>query len=313
MNAQKRKRKLTLMMIPHSGKRIKSIELTFVFFISVGIVLSLIVFSSVVFTYKYIEAKATLQRNIEYISERESTLAQIEEEIKETSEITSRFSDELERSQYLFRNVAYSERDSQNELRLGDFSQVLDIASNDYENPEFNEIASLVSLSQRMRNDLTVLENMNELVSNQQELFTDLPVFWPVKGANVTMEWGPNIHPITGTWYIHKGIDLAAVSGTPVQAAGNGEVTFIGYDLGYGLHIYISHKYGFKSHYAHLSAIRVKKGQKVSQGDIIGKIGSTGLVTGSHLHLEYYLGNELLDPGVYLRILNDYTRPQGNR
>lgn len=313
MDSKDSKRKLTLMMVPHSGKRIKAIELTFPFFLSAGIIITLIVCSSVFLTYKYINAKVTLRRNIEYISERESTLAQIEEDIKQTSEVTSRFNQELEKSQYLFQNVSYSEADSNNELQQGDFSQVLDISSNDYENYEFTEVVNLVSLSQKLQDSLPILENMNKLMSNQQDLLKDLPVFWPVKGANVTMEWGPNIHPITGTWYIHKGIDLAAVNGTPVQVSGNGEVTFVGYDIGYGLHVYVSHKYGFKTHYAHLSAIRVKKGQKVSQGDIIGKVGSTGLVTGSHLHLEYYLGNELLDPGVYLRMQNDYVRPQGNR
>lgn len=311
-NTKKRKKKLTIMMVPHSGSGITSIELTIPFFIGLGILVVGIIFSSMYITYKYVNTKAVLNKNLAYIQEREQTFAKIEDEIKQSQEISLRFTDELEKSKSLIPASSSSNTNTfDNQIKEGDFSIALDVISQKYDG--FDRASSLLNISKTMEQNLPLLQSMNNLIENQQNLFTELPVLWPVRGAVVSMEWGPNIHPIYGSWYIHKGFDLAAMHGSPIQSTGQGEVTYIGYDGGYGLNVYISHKYGFKSHYAHMSAINVVKGQNVLQGAVIGKVGSTGQVTGPHLHYELYLGNELVDPGVYLRILNNYEKPRGNR
>lgn len=312
MEKKKNNNKLTLMMVPHNGRGIKSIEITAVFLLVSSFILVMILATSMFFTYQYISTKSTLEKNYTYITERDITLDNISQEIEQTSELSQRFTTELEKSKSLFKQSAFNNGESDlDELRYGDFEQALNLSSQGYS--ENKDIALLLSLSKQMENNLPLLENMNELVGSQQDLFRDLPVHWPVRGARVSMEWGPNIHPVYGSWYIHKGIDLAAFTGTPVESAANGEVTFVGYDMGYGLHVYVSHKYGFKTHYSHLRSIQVSKGQKIEQGQIIGRVGSTGLVTGPHLDFQLYLGNELIDPGVYLRVLHTYERPWGNR
>lgn len=94
----------------------------------------------------------------------------------------------------------------------------------------------------------------------------------------------------------HKGVDLAAPSGQPVYASGNGKVTAAGYSRSYGNFVRIRHAGGYETLYAHLSLIRVGKGEAVRIGRHIGDVGCTGLATGSHLHFELVRDGRLLDP-----------------
>lgn len=311
MDIKKRKKKLTVMLVPHNGRQIKSIELTSIFLVSSLIACVGLIAVTFYFVYQYVNTKSLLERNTAYIEQKEETLQQISRELQTTSDLSERFSAELEKTKSLFQNTSFEGIRDDAELRIGDFEQALDLVIQEYSENE--NVVQLASLADQLKNNLPLLENMNQFMNTQKELFTELPVYWPVKGARVSMEWGPNIHPVTGQWYVHKGFDFAALTGTPVQAAAQGEVTLVGYDVGYGLHVYVNHQYGFKTHYSHLSSIIVKKGQRIQQGQVVGKVGNTGLTTGSHLHYELYLGNELVDPGVYFRVFNDYERPTNNR
>ncbi len=99
----------------------------------------------------------------------------------------------------------------------------------------------------------------------------------------------------------HNGVDIANKMGTAVFAARNGKVEFCGWRGGYGNLIILSHQNGFRTYYAHLSSISVSKGQTVKVGEVIGKMGSTGNSTGSHLHFEVRKGNVPQNPMRYLR------------
>lgn len=105
-------------------------------------------------------------------------------------------------------------------------------------------------------------------------------------------------HPILGVVRPHLGIDLAAPTGTPVIAASDGKVAFIGVNGGYGKQVILSHSGGYKTYYGHLSRYGkgLKKGSRVSQKQIIGYVGSTGLSTGPHLDYRMKKNNQFLDP-----------------
>jgi murein DD-endopeptidase MepM/ murein hydrolase activator NlpD len=95
-------------------------------------------------------------------------------------------------------------------------------------------------------------------------------------------------HPILGRTRAHQGVDFAAPTGTPVMAAGNARVAFVGWKGGYGRAVILDHGRGYTTLYGHLSAFgKIKKGQHVAQGTVIGRVGSTGLATGPHLHYEF--------------------------
>lgn len=118
------------------------------------------------------------------------------------------------------------------------------------------------------------------------------------KGYNLTARFGNT----GGYWSsgMHTGLDFAAPSGTPVKAAASGTVSSTGYKGGYGNQIVINHGGGVKTTYSHLSSIGVSPGQKVSTGDQIGKVGSTGNSTGSHLHFEVKQNGKFVDPEAWL-------------
>lgn len=102
----------------------------------------------------------------------------------------------------------------------------------------------------------------------------------------VTSGFGWRFHPILGTSRMHTGIDIGAAPGSPVYAAGAGEVLSAGWRGGYGRCIILLHGGEVATLYGHLSAIRVQAGQSVARGQVIGAVGSTGLSTGPHLHFE---------------------------
>ena len=105
-------------------------------------------------------------------------------------------------------------------------------------------------------------------------------------------------HPIHGYGAMHKGLDFAASTGTPIYTAGDGEVQFAGWKSGYGRFILIKHKNGLSTAYAHASkfANNLKAGSKVKQGDIIAYVGSTGNTTGPHLHYEVRVNGKQVNP-----------------
>lgn len=123
-----------------------------------------------------------------------------------------------------------------------------------------------------------------------------VPLAMPVKSAfRFTSPYGPR-------WgRRHEGIDLAAPVGTPIMATADGEVIFAGWQRGYGNLIKIRHELGVETRFAHLSRIRVKVGQKVSRGALIGDMGNTGRSTGSHLHYEVRVNGRSVDPMSFIK------------
>lgn len=104
-------------------------------------------------------------------------------------------------------------------------------------------------------------------------------------------------HPVLGTMRAHKGVDYAARTGTPIMAAGEGRVSFSGWQNGYGNTIIIDHGRGYTTLYAHMSKLgSYRKGARVRQGDTVGYVGSTGLATGPHLHYEFRINGAHRDP-----------------
>lgn len=120
---------------------------------------------------------------------------------------------------------------------------------------------------------------------------------WPCPSCYyITSRQGPRTHPITGVYKNHAGTDIGAQYGATVVAADGGTVSLAGVNGGYGNCVMINHGNGYYTLYGHLSSIAVYEGQAVSQGDVIGYVGSTGNSTGPHLHFEIRSGNDKLNP-----------------
>jgi len=125
------------------------------------------------------------------------------------------------------------------------------------------------------------------------------PSMWPVDGR-LTSPFGARSDPFSGEGAFHTGVDISALFGTPVRAAADGIVTFAEMENGYGRLIKIDHGNGIETYYAHLSRFYVQQGQDVRRGEMIGAVGSSGLVTAPHLHYEVRIGHAPMNPYRYL-------------
>jgi murein DD-endopeptidase MepM/ murein hydrolase activator NlpD len=120
----------------------------------------------------------------------------------------------------------------------------------------------------------------------------------PMEFTRVTSGFSRRFHPILKTWREHKGVDYGAPTGTPIRSTADGVVDFIGTQNGYGNVVVLRHSGQYSTLYGHMSAFApgLKKGQRVQQGDFIGKVGSTGWATGPHLHYEFKIAGNAVDP-----------------
>jgi murein DD-endopeptidase MepM/ murein hydrolase activator NlpD len=157
-------------------------------------------------------------------------------------------------------------------------------------------------------------DELIKLAKNKEDMLKCIPAILPISNKDLTRTasgFGWRIHPIYKISKFHYGMDFTAPSGTDVYATGNGVVAaVISTKRGLGNHIIINHGFGYKSVYAHLDRANVKVGQKVSRGDVIGFVGSTGLSVAPHLHYEVKLNDVNVDPVYYF---NDLTSEEYER
>ncbi|MBP5176897.1 MAG: M23 family metallopeptidase, partial [Treponema sp.] len=148
--------------------------------------------------------------------------------------------------------------------------------------------------------DESILDEETKATTSTTQVSSQNPAK-PLDKSVVTSPFGMRISPISGKWLMHKGVDLAAPTGTPIKACKSGTVTYaVSMNPTYGNYVVIDHGGGMTSLYGHMSQILVKKGQKVTTNQVIGKVGSTGLATGPHLHFEIKLNGEPQDPLKYI-------------
>ena len=127
------------------------------------------------------------------------------------------------------------------------------------------------------------------LAKTNEDKLKCIPAIQPVLNKDLKRTasgYGTRIDPIYKTPKFHAGMDFSASIGSDIFATGDGTVVFTGWKQGYGNTVIINHKYGYETLYGHMSKIRTRRGKKITRGEIIGEVGSTGKSTGPHLHYE---------------------------
>lgn len=142
---------------------------------------------------------------------------------------------------------------------------------------------------------LSVVDKL--LVLNQlEQLLAEVPQMLPAAKYYISSHFGLRKDPMTGKRAFHKGVDLASWKNTEIYAPADGKIVRAGYNGGYGRFIEIKHANGFTTHFAHLNKIKVKRGQKVTKGEVIALMGSTGRSTSTHLHYEVLHNGKHINP-----------------
>lgn len=139
-----------------------------------------------------------------------------------------------------------------------------------------------------------------DLLKNKEDMLASIPAIQPIHNKELkrlASGFGHRIHPIYKTRKMHWGLDFSAPTNTPIYATGKGKVVEVSYSKrGYGHHVIIDHGFGYKTLYAHMNTIDVKKGQWVNRADVIGTVGNTGTSTAPHLHYEVFKNGKKINP-----------------
>lgn len=173
----------------------------------------------------------------------------------------------------------------------------------------------LKELMNRIKSQEKSYGEIDDLVKNKQKMLASIPAIQPVSNKDlnrIASGFGYRIDPIYKTVKFHAGLDFTAPSGTPIYATGDGVVEEASLsDVGYGNHVVVRHGYGYKTLYGHMLRTKVKNGQTVKRGDVLGWVGSTGKSTGPHCHYEVMKNGEKVDP-VYF-FFNDLSPEEFDR
>jgi len=190
----------------------------------------------------------------------------------------------------------------------------------DLENLENSElVVETTRRLDRLTKELVVqsrsFDEVITLAKNKEEMLASIPAIQPVSNEKLTRVasgFNYRIHPIYKVRHFHTGIDFTAPRGTEIYATGDAVVySVVKKKRGYGYHVTLDHGYGYKTLYAHMSKFKVRKGEKVKRGDVIGYVGSTGTSTAPHLHYEVIKSGKKINPMNFF--FNDLTPEEYER
>lgn len=168
--------------------------------------------------------------------------------------------------------------------------------------------SKLDQLSKQVYIQSKSFDELSKLAEKKTDFLAAIPAIQPIRNKDLrkmASGFGYRLHPIYKTYKMHSGIDFTAPTGTPIYATGNGRVMSESGGSGYGNHVVIDHGFGYKTLYGHLHKVKVKPGQVVKRGQLIGYVGNTGLSSGPHLHYEVIKSGNKINPINYF--FNDLT------
>lgn len=175
--------------------------------------------------------------------------------------------------------------------------------------------SQLNNLSARASFQQVSFKEIENMIQNKEKLLAAIPAIQPVSNKDlnrIASGFGTRIDPVYKVTKFHAGLDFTAPQGTPIYATADGRINEVNHnDGGYGNHVIVNHGYGYETLYAHMVRIKVRRGQSVQRGEVIGWVGSTGKSTGPHCHYEVHKNGRPIDP-VYF-FYNDLTPEQFDR
>jgi len=318
MSEEKQEKSYTLIIYSGPKDKVRKISISqnalrFLYIFLVIVVASVaILVSNLYITRQELNKKiAEIQRAEYKINYKEVELVSLEKKaskINSKTQILENYLKEVEELDKLVRNItgqggpedgsAENINSLSMELKTSRNPEEVFYYASDQEEAVENIDALLDELLNKAPNLVKKLEEDKKNMEDHIYVMEHTPSIWPTWGQITTL-WCDGRATVWRNG-LHKGIDIANRTGTPVSATASGLVIFAGWDGGYGNKIVIYHMDKYTTVYAHLSNIGVSVGDEVKQGQVIGKVGSTGHSTGSHLHYEVYVNNQPQNPKDFL-------------
>jgi murein DD-endopeptidase MepM/ murein hydrolase activator NlpD len=299
-------RRYTVVFVPHSEKRVYNFHISVLSILCFLLVAGAIMGASLWYGTSYNSARAILAEKDNSLINAEASLNQLRDEISglllDMKSFETTLTDTL--------STLGQDPGAQNkQVYGGDLGGFFKIS----ETPEgqLREVDYVKQIRSIVRESIDPVKDIGSILYSQSALLTEIPSIWPIKNGlgHVSMYFGQNINPFSGQYYIHKGIDISTYrSGDPIVTTADGQVVTIEYTEDFGNYVIIRHKHGYYTRYAHMLSSRVRLGQRVQQGEVIGYIGNTGLSTGPHLHYEIHIGSDVVDPYKYMNIRSSIAK-----
>jgi murein DD-endopeptidase MepM/ murein hydrolase activator NlpD len=299
-------RRYTVVFVPHSEKRVYNLHISVLSILCFLLVAGAILGGGLWYGFSYNSTQAVLANKDTSLRDAQASLNQLRDEtavlLREAKDFQTTLSDTLSA-------LGQDPGAQRQQVYGGDLGAFFNIR----ETPEgqLREVDDIKRLSSQLYSAVEPLKAIGSILNSQSALLTEIPSIWPIKSGlgHVSMFFGQNINPFSGQYYIHKGIDISTYrSGDPIVATADGQVVTIEYTEDFGNYVIIRHKHGYYTRYAHMLSARVRLGQRVQQGEVIGYIGNTGLSTGPHLHYEIHIGSDVVDPYKYMNIRSSIAK-----
>nr|BBA20437.1 peptidase M23 [uncultured spirochete] len=306
---------VTIMLIPHSEKNIFTFKISnFMFLFFTLIVFVLVVGGSYLFVDRTTFEEKVSDLNDNYI-ESLSVLEGIKTNMHLLSNASNQVLDvtkniiDIIHPEDIQKKVIYNDNHQGGPLGKNPFLDFFSTGNvkGKIDKERLKEIKKLLFLGKDLSMVHRDLKGLEIFLKNYKTILKQIPSIFPVLGSSVgrgyiTSYYGLRRDPFSGRMTRHFGIDIVNLHGTPVISTANGYVKNSGYNPSKGLFVEVYHKYGFSTNYFHLSSIYVRKGQNLSKGQVIGRIGSTGRSTGSHLHYEIRINNFSINPLPFMNL-----------
>jgi murein DD-endopeptidase MepM/ murein hydrolase activator NlpD len=279
-------------------------------FLSAAIVTALILVSV---AYKYFPS-ANEKKLMQYNDALKDNYYLLNEQLKKMQE---QMSDLEKRDNGVYRAIfeANPVPDSARAKAMAQQHEIELVQRMDQENLAQSIANSLNNLVSRMAFQSKSYHEIDGFIKNKEQLLACTPAIQPVSNkdlSRIASGFGYRIDPVYKTSKFHAGLDFAAPQGTPIYATANGTIEVAGNTgNGYGNHVVINNGYGYSTLFGHMFRVKVRVGQKVKRGEIIGWVGSTGKSTGPHCHYEVHRNGDAVDPVYYF--YNDITPEQYDR
>jgi murein DD-endopeptidase MepM/ murein hydrolase activator NlpD len=282
----------TVMVVPHQGENVHSFAVTRPFVLTMGILLLGLVMAGAVFPNWYLEDRWQ-EQSLAALRQHNADLTEDLRAIDHQLVALRTRMEHYEREARKFALMAGLEQLPEEMEATGGAQDdgPLDLISRD--ESLWMEIDALSSREERLERNFAAL---SEAYAEREAYLASIPTISPVAEGYFGSSFGWRRDPFNGRRVFHRGQDIVAATGTPIVAPAAGKVTRAGRSGGLGLAVYISHGHRVVSRFGHLSQIKVKRGQKVERGEVIGLVGSTGRSMGSHLHYEVLVADKHVDP-----------------
>ena len=214
---------------------------------------------------------------------------------------------ELNKQKEELKNIKISAEDKSSELMstLISLEERQDELGKILEDLEADTDKALTAYLEAKKEEDAFLEKLEEQLAEKEELenstYPGGDFAWPLpsKYKRISSKFGNRIHPVLGTPQFHKGIDIPAPLNTEIYSVNRGTVTETGNNYANGKYVIVDHGGGITTMYAHLNTIKVKKGDILAKGEVLGLVGRTGYATGYHLHMSVYVNGKAVDPEDY--------------